>query len=296
MSNISDILFSAQDGKLVDNLADRFGLTPEQMESAIDALMPALAIGLRNASDNPDALGKVIGAVTTPQHLGAFDNPELAHSDDNLEQSRDVLAQLFGSSAATGQVLQVAARESGLRPDVLGQLLPVLISVVLGGISKSLNNQGLGGILGQLVNSGSLGPLLEQILGGGGVPGGGAPPRPAPQGGGGLGGPGGGAGGGLGGAGGGLGGLLGGLLGSLLRGGRRPQPAPGGFDRAPADAGRETSPTGGPAGLPAGLDPADLQAAIEQIKKTLQPGAGSKQGQHAELEDIIGQVFGRRGG
>lgn len=297
MSNVTDILFSAQDGKLIDNLADRFGLTSEQIEAAVNALLPALQIGLRNAADDSGALSRIIGGAAAPQRFAAFDDAGAAQGDDAVEQGREAMVYLFGSNAAAGQIVQVAARESGLRPDILSQLLPVLVSVALGGLFKNLNSQGLGGILGQLANSGALGSILEQVLGGGGVPGGLRPGGGAPQGGGGLGG--------------GLGGLLGGILGSLLRGGR---PAPGGAGPSgagPSGAGTRGGPPGGgrggdvlesgpagPAGMPAGLDPADLQAVIEQIKKTLQPGAGGASAgsaQHSELEDLIGGIFGRRG-
>jgi hypothetical protein len=275
MSNITDILSSAQDGRLIDNLSDRFGLTPEQMEAAVKALIPALSIGLQNAANDPASLEKLIGAVTQPAHHAAFDNPDIAYSDDNVDQGREMLAHLFGSGSSAGQVVQLAARETGLRPGLLSQLLPVLASVVLGGLFKSFNSQGLGGILGQLANSGALGSILGQLTG--------APSAPqagpaAPQGGGLLGGL---LGSLLGGGRGGAGGGLGGLLGSIL-GGRRPSVARDSGDLAPTE----------PA-LPGGLDPATLEAALEQIKKTLQPGGGAANaGHYSELEDVLGKVFG----
>jgi hypothetical protein len=306
MSDLDSILGSAQGGQLVANLAQRFGLTEEQIESAIKALAPALAIGLNRAAEDPRIFEKTVGALADTGRYAFFDEPEAAHSHDSVELSRNLLSELFGSPAATGQVLQAAARESGIRPDILSQLLPVLASVLLSGLTKSINEKGLGGILGQLANSGDLGRILEQALGGGGRQ------APAPRGGpggfpGGL--PGGAAGGGLGG---GLGGLLGGILGSLLGGRRAPSPgggpAPrgpgGGFDRGgPLDA-DASGPA--PAGLPQGLDQASIQDAIEQIKKTLQVGqnaanrpAGQGTGQGAgqgqsDLESLLGQILGKR--
>jgi hypothetical protein len=291
MSDLDSILSSAQGGQLVANLAQRFGLTDEQIDAAIKALAPALAIGLNRAAEEPQVFEKTVGALATTTRYSFFDEADAAHSDDSVELGRDVLTELFGSSAATGQVLQAAARESGVRPDILSQLLPILASVLLSGLTKSINEKGLGGILGQLANSGSLGPILEQILGGGGP----APqpaPAPAPRGG-----PAGGA------EGGGLGGLLGTILGSLL-GGRRAPPgggiAPRGPDRgSPLDVDAGAGPiNSGPAGLPAGLDQAAIQDAIEQIKKTLQVGqnsGGRPTGQApSDLESILGQILGKR--
>jgi hypothetical protein len=276
MSMVDDILVSAQGGKLIDNLAQSFGLTPEQIRSAITALAPALALGLRNAASNPEVLNKVVDGLSHPTHAAAFMDHSVACCEETATLGQNTITQLFGSGSAAGQVAQIAARDAGVRPDILTQLLPVLASVVLGGLSKSLSDKGLGPVLGQIAGGGGLEAILGQLAGGG------APaPRPQqtpqapqfPQGQ----------------AGGGLGGLLGGLLGALLGGGAR---GPAGAPGAPSTTG----------GLPGGLDPAAIQSAIEMIKKTLAqggapaPGArpGSPAGpQHAELQDVLDRVFPR---
>ena len=259
MSNITDIVSSAQGGQLVDNLAQRFGLSHEQMDAAVKALVPALAIGLQNAAGNPDSLQHVIAAVAQPAHYSAFENPDAAYAEDNVANGRDLVENLFGSSAAAGQVAQLASRESGVRPDILQQLLPILAPIILGGLFKSLKNKGLDGILGSLASSGGLGSVLGNLTSAGAPSGGASAPAPAP-GGGGL-----------------LGGLLSLLLGAFL-GGRRPAPAP----TAPPPA----SP------LPGGFDRATLEAALEQIKNTFQPGAAANANHNAELEDVLSKVFG----
>jgi hypothetical protein len=256
MSSVEQILLSAQGGMLVDNIAQRFGLTSEQAETAIKALAPALALGLHNAASEPQSFERLIGGVADTTHHAAFDEHDVAHSDANVEQGREMVAYLFGSSSSAGQIAQFAARDTGLRPDILNQLLPVLASVVLGGLFKNFNNQGLGSILGQLAGSGALGSILGQLAGGGAP----APsPNTAPAS-----------------PGGGLGGLLGGLLGAFLGG--RAATAP------------QAGPAGGGSALPGGLDPATAQSAIELIRKTLHPSPATAA--NAELGDILDQVFG----
>jgi hypothetical protein len=284
MSDVESILASAQGGQLVPNLAQRFGLSDEQIERAIQALTPALTIGLNRAAEEPQVFEKTVGALAGASRYSFFDEPAAAESEDSVEMGRDLVHHLFGSPAETGQVLQAAAQQSGVRPDILGQLLPVLASILLSGLTKSINEKGLGDVLGQLANSGALGGILEQILGGGG-PGGPAPspaPAPAPRGN----------------AGGGLGGLLGTILGGLL-GGRRAPPSPPG--RMPQDRSGDVLETGaGPIGS-GGLDDASIQQAIEEIKKTLQvgrggsaPAGGQSGGGASDLEAILGQILGKR--
>ena len=47
--NLNDILQAAQGGQGVTNLASQFGLTPEQTQAAIQAMIPAFSGGLQNA-------------------------------------------------------------------------------------------------------------------------------------------------------------------------------------------------------------------------------------------------------
>ena len=54
---------------------------------------------------------------------------------------------------------------TGLRPDLLAQLLPAVASIVMGGMAQRFHNQGLGGVLGQLAGAaqqGNLGATLGQ--------------------------------------------------------------------------------------------------------------------------------------
>ncbi|ULO23583.1 DUF937 domain-containing protein [Methylocystis sp. SB2] len=291
MSYLDEILQSAQGGQLVSNLAQRFGLSDEQMDRAIKALAPALEVGLSNAAEQPALFEKVLGDIASPLRAAAFEDPSAAQDVDSLAQSRQLLADLFGSPAAAGRVVQVASRESGLRPDILSQLLPVLVSVLIGGLFKNVSNRGLGGVLGQLVSSGALGSILEQMLGGARTPQPEPAPMPTPRG-------------GATGGGGLLGGLLGTILGSLLGGGRRTTPdAYGGPTNDAGGLGR-----GGPLdldrgagrsqGLPEDMDQASVQQAIEEIKKTLQigrgGGGGENPGARSDFESILGQMFGKR--
>ncbi|QGM47023.1 DUF937 domain-containing protein [Methylocystis heyeri] len=256
MSTVAEIIDAAQGGKLVENLAEQFGLTKEQTRAAVEALAPALALGLRNAAADPEALDKLVSDVAHPVHAAAFLDPAAAAGEETGAIGQAAVANLFGSGSAAGQMAQVAARDAGLRPDILARLLPVLASVVLGGLFKSLDKQGLGSILGQLAEAGGLGSILGQL--------GGGAPKPQSQ------------------AGGGLGGLLGALLGILLRGGGRPAGQPSTRADAPS--------------LPGGFDPAGLEAAIEQIKKTLNPEGNTPPApaRDAELQDVLDRVFPRK--
>jgi hypothetical protein len=167
MFNLNDILQSAQGGEAINNIAQRFGLSPEQAQAAVQALIPALSAGLTKAATNPGTLGSVISAVNDTTHQASFNDPNAAQSPAATQKSGDTLSQILGSNHVIQQIVQRASALTGIRPDILMQMLPVVASVVIGGLATSLKNQGLGGMLGQLATAAEQGNL-GSVLGGGG--------------------------------------------------------------------------------------------------------------------------------
>ena len=152
MFDLNEILQNAQNGKAVDNLAQQFGISPDQAQAAIHALIPAISTGLLQKT-TAGGLGGIISALGDADHQAAFSSPEAAQSDDTVQKGKDVVSDLFGSSHITQQIAQQASAVTGLRPDLLVQMLPVIVSIALGGLAKSAQNQGLSGMLGQLASA-----------------------------------------------------------------------------------------------------------------------------------------------
>ena len=72
MSNIVDIIQSAQGGQIIENLSHRFGLASWQTQAAVEALLPALVAALvaalRKAAEEPQSLRPIIDAADEPAH------------------------------------------------------------------------------------------------------------------------------------------------------------------------------------------------------------------------------------
>jgi hypothetical protein len=175
MANLQEILQSAQGGKAAENLAERFGITAEQANAAIQALVPALSAGLQKAVQNPGSLSGLVGQLSAGLHQTAFQSSDSAHSDAAVSGGSGILNQIFGDPNVVGQIAQQASRITGLRPDLLARMAPVIASMVAGGLMSSLKSQGFSNILGQLGSSGGsgaggapaggLGGLLSSIMG-----------------------------------------------------------------------------------------------------------------------------------
>jgi len=167
MFNINDILAAAQGGQGINNLAQQFGLSPEQAQAAIQSVIPAFSQGLQNQAATPGGLGSIISTIANGAvHQQSFNNPGVAQSPEAQQMGGNVLGQIFGNSQITGQIAQTAAANAGISPAILQQMMPVIASMIMGGMFHSMQNQGMGGVLGQLAGAASQPGGLGSMLGG----------------------------------------------------------------------------------------------------------------------------------
>ena len=151
--NLNDIIQAAQGGQGVNNLASQFGLTPEQTQAAIQAMIPAFSTGLQRTAQDPTGLGGILSQMTSGVHQGSFTDP--SQTANAAGPGGGVLGQIFGSPQITSQISQQASQMSGINPQLIQQMMPIVASMIMGGLAHTMNNQGMGGILGQLAGAAS---------------------------------------------------------------------------------------------------------------------------------------------
>src|SRR5271169_7165539 len=110
--NLSEIMQAAQGGQGVDNIASQFGLSPEQTQAAIQAIIPAFSKGLQGAVQDPTSLGGILTHLTSGAHDASYVDPNQANAASGL--GGEVLGQIFGSSGVAAQIGQQASRVSGV--------------------------------------------------------------------------------------------------------------------------------------------------------------------------------------
>jgi len=169
--NLNEIIQAAQGGQGINNIASQFGLSPEQTQAAIQAVIPAFSKGLQGAAQDPASLGGILSHLTSGAHDASYTDPNQANAASGL--GGEVLGQIFGSSGVTTQISQQASRVSGVDPQLIQQMMPVIASMLMGGLTHAMNGQGLGGILGQLANAATSGGLGSTANPAGAAPSGG---------------------------------------------------------------------------------------------------------------------------
>lgn len=191
MPGLYDVLANAQQGEAIDRLARQFGLSPQQVEQAVAALLPAVSRGLKQSTATPEGLAALIAMMAQERALPAmYDDDGTAFGQQGRAAGNDALGMIFGSKDVSRAVADQAQYATGIGSAILKQMLPVIIGMILSGLLKGL---GGGSAQGQQIpapqprqpmpapGGGGLGDILGEILGGGrGAPGGGQSPFPFP--------------------------------------------------------------------------------------------------------------------
>ena len=255
MFNLYQIVTGAQGGQGLDTLAGRFGLSRDQADGAVRALVPALSTAFMAKSAQPGGLSEIAGAMGEDGHRQAYADPAAAQDPGVAQRGGAVAGSLFGNGAMMGQVIAQASRVSGIPAATLEQMLPVVTSMVLGGVASAMHGQGLGGILGQLAGGGMFGPFGGGAGQAGTVPGGS------------------------------FGGMVGEIFGSLF-GGHQAAGGPQGSTAQGSAAGGTADSGAAPGG--AGMPPM-MQAGMEALGRMFQSGVPSPGG--GNLGDEIGSIL-----
>ena len=183
MVNLYDLVMNAHGGRGSEDLARRFGISPEQTQAAVAALMPAFAQGVQRAMSSPQALTGMMQTMNPMAFAQAYDGQAHAGSPQNPAGGVDALAALFGSKDVSRAVADQAARASGVSGEMMRQMLPSVATLVIGGLIKSfLGGMGQGsapspGASGNRMGGtatdpfgGMLGQVMKGMFGGGAGP------------------------------------------------------------------------------------------------------------------------------
>ncbi|PBB27817.1 MULTISPECIES: DUF937 domain-containing protein [unclassified Mesorhizobium] len=174
MPTLFDMLAQAQNGNGMQALAQQYGLSMQQTQAAVAALLPAFSQGLQRNTADPYGLGAFMTAMASGQHAKYFEDATRAFSPQGVDEGNGILGHLFGSKDLSRAVASQAAQASGVSQQILQQMLPAIASMVMGGLFKQTTNQmqAAGGFGG---GSNPLGEIIEQMMRQGGMQ------APAPQ-------------------------------------------------------------------------------------------------------------------
>ena len=158
MLPLIEMMMKAGGGEAMQNMAKQFGLSQDQVQSAMEALMPAFSVGLKRNAADPMGMGAFLQALGTGNHANYFDNVQKAFNPAGVADGNNILGHLFGSKEVSRAVAAQASAATGIGTEILKQMLPSLASMMMGGLAKQTAGQmqaaaGMGGgnVFGQVI-------------------------------------------------------------------------------------------------------------------------------------------------
>ncbi len=125
----------------VGGLASQFGLSPEQANSAVGALLPAIMGGIQKTEESGGLgqLGNIVGGMGAPEQ--------------DIDSGNNILGQIFGSKDVSRQVATQASQQTGISDTILKAMLPVVAGLVAQQVAKRMGGGMMGGIAAAVVGS-----------------------------------------------------------------------------------------------------------------------------------------------
>lgn len=176
--NLLEMIMSAQNGAAVQQAAQQTGMAPDQAQSAIAALLPAISSALKQNTNSPQGLGGLLQALQGGNHEQYLENPQSLGQDASITDGNAILGHLFGSKDVSRAVAGHASKQTGIDSSLLKKMLPIVATMAMGSLSKQTRQpdmksalaglaiqQMMGG--GKQQQGGGLGALLGGLLGGG---------------------------------------------------------------------------------------------------------------------------------
>ena len=117
-------------------LADGFGVEQGQAQSAIQALLPVLAGGLKRNASSAGGLQSLLGALQSGGHQEYLDKPSRLRSPETTTDGNAILGHILGSKDVSRAAASRASQTTGLDSGLLKKMLPVVATMAMGALSK----------------------------------------------------------------------------------------------------------------------------------------------------------------
>jgi hypothetical protein len=126
----------AAGGDALQRIANQAGLDEGQAASVLKAVAPALGQGLSRQAASPSGLEALLGALASGNHRRYVDDPATLTRPETVTDGNAILGHILGSKDVSRAVAGQAATQTGVSPDIIKQMLPLLASLAMGALSQ----------------------------------------------------------------------------------------------------------------------------------------------------------------
>jgi hypothetical protein len=136
MFNLADILAQAQAKQGFDQFASQFGMGPQQVKAAMDALLPAFSLGLNKATQSPADMANLFGLFTSGNNYAQMFEQPMQAGQSMVAAGQQALTRIFGTPELTQAIAQQTALATGMQQEAMRQVMPMMASLLMGGLMK----------------------------------------------------------------------------------------------------------------------------------------------------------------
>lgn len=158
---VTEVLASSEANAALDRIAQDYGIPREKAVALIQAVVPEFSRHIERNTFSRGGIADMVALIGDSRYAVALDNPEKLTDPSTQAAGIAALDTILGSKYQSRAIAARASSATGLSEILIKQLLPIIASIIIGGLSKG--------------GSGALQDILQRIPG---LPGGGSA-RPA---------------------------------------------------------------------------------------------------------------------
>ncbi|MFC1695127.1 DUF937 domain-containing protein [Pseudomonadota bacterium] len=171
MDLLKELINAAGSGNL-NEIGAQFGLDQDSVGKVMAQVVPALGQGIKKNAASTGGLESLIDALQGGDHQRYLGNASAASSAIGVAEGNSILGHILGSKETSRAVAGQASAASGVSPEVIKQMLPMLATMVMGTLNKQTNaganlkpatDNPLGG-LASLLDSDGDGSIMDDAL------------------------------------------------------------------------------------------------------------------------------------
>lgn len=132
-----EMLAKAQNGQVITNIAEQFGLSPEQAEDAVKTMLPVLTRSVNANIQSKQGLESLLRALGSGRHERYYDDPATLADQSTVADGEAILGHILGSDRQKRALATQASYATGIGGALLEQLLPHLAKILMGMLFKN---------------------------------------------------------------------------------------------------------------------------------------------------------------
>jgi hypothetical protein len=151
VNDLFDLMTRAQGGQAIDNLARQYGVQTEQMQSLVQALLPAYSAALKQATAGPAALTAFLQALGSGRHASFFDDPRSLGEGRARDEGEGIMGHVFGPPEVVQAVAEQTATLTGIGANIVRQVMPAIAAMIMGGLFRQSQGAGFQGMMEDMI-------------------------------------------------------------------------------------------------------------------------------------------------